>query len=297
MTVDLPKVSVVLINWESFEDTSECIESLKREEYDNLEIMVVDNGSTDDSKQKIRENYDGITLVESESNRGFPGGNNLGINEALNNGSEYVFVLNNDTKLHESRDSIRTLVETHTRNPNAGVISPLILNYYDEDKIWFSEGVIKPNRGEFKHRHMGKNAEIIPRDELIENEWVSGCAMMIKSTVFDDVGLMREDYFITNSDVEFSLRVRKAGYSLLTEPKSVIYHKQAASQSSDFQLSYYSSRNKRRLMRESGMLPEIMRYTYYIWFIKAIVHRAMNRSWNSIYDLVRGYKDHNRTNK
>lgn len=134
----LPKVSIIVLNWNRLMDTSECLETLQKVEYENKEIIVVDNGSSNGSQDYIRRNYHDIMLVENTENLGFAEGNNKGIQLALRNGADYVFLLNNDTIV--DRNVIEELIEVAETDILIGFLGPKIYYYNEPNRIWSAGG-------------------------------------------------------------------------------------------------------------------------------------------------------------
>ena len=121
------KIAIVILNWNGYEDTSECIISLKKITYDNYQIVVVDNGSIQDDYLLLKKNFSDIEVVRSESNLGFTGGNNLGIENAMKMNPDYFLLLNNDTTVEP--DFIQRLLDVFEKEKNAGIAAPQI-NYF-----------------------------------------------------------------------------------------------------------------------------------------------------------------------
>ncbi|MDW8091366.1 MAG: glycosyltransferase family 2 protein, partial [Meiothermus sp.] len=113
-------VYVIVLNWNGWKDTIECLSSLRHSDYPNYEIVVVDNNSEDDSVVRIREAHPQVPIIQAEDNLGFAGGNNLGIRYALSKGAEFVWLLNNDTKV--MKNTLSSMVELAMRNPDVGVV-------------------------------------------------------------------------------------------------------------------------------------------------------------------------------
>jgi GT2 family glycosyltransferase len=130
----LPRVDIIVLNWNGLRDTLHCLQSLKRADYPAFRVLVVDNGSSDASSTSIRQRFPEVTLIENSENLGFTGGNNIGMRQALEEEADYVLLLNNDTEV--APDAVRLLVETAESDPRIGIAGPIIY-YYDRPKmIW-----------------------------------------------------------------------------------------------------------------------------------------------------------------
>lgn len=234
-----PKVVVIIVIWNGLEDTLECLRSLLQDGYPNLEIVLVDNGSTDGSVEVIRERQFPVHLISAGSNLGFTGGNNLGLVEAQRLGARYVFLLNNDTTLEKG--VIRSLVDAAEAHPSAGIVAPVMHYYNTPSDIWFAGGQLAIRNGEATHDqslHPSRDAAPYP------TAWVSGCAMLVRSVAIEHVGGLDDRFYFTWEDVDWSLRMKRAGWFLLVVPKARIFHKCAKSGEKLKNIgSYYAVRN------------------------------------------------------
>ena len=221
-----PKVSVVLLNWNGAEFTIPCVESLHAQSYANLETIVVDNGSSDDSCSRLREKFGGsIRFVPLDKNLGFTGGNNVGIDLALKGGASYVLVLNNDT-IADAR-LVEELVALAESDKGIGVVTGKIFYFDRRDLLWFAGGVIRRGFLEFKHRGLLKK-DTGEFDTICESRFVTGCCMLVRREVFERVGVFDNRFFIYSEDADFSLRVSGAGFRLMYTPRAVLWHKESA---------------------------------------------------------------------
>lgn len=285
----IPNISIVLINWNSYEDTSECIDSLLQNPHTNTSIIVVDNNSTDDSLERLQVEYrDEVDFVSLENNTGFPAGNNRGIEYALEEkNADYLFILNNDTIAPDGAEPlVNSLLNKYRSHNNVGVISPLITFCPDREIVWFSKGEINSFTGKITHKYMDERLESIDHEKNKNSELIPGCAMFFHRDIIQEVGLMDESYFIRISDSEFTLRVRSQGYRLLVDTSTIIHHKESAS-TGKFGLSYYTARNRWHLIHDSMFFYWTAKVFYFWWLLKAIVHRATLNPEYSI-DTIKG---------
>jgi GT2 family glycosyltransferase len=220
-----PRVGIVLVNLNSYNDTSICIKSLRSITYPNVEIIVVDNGSKDDSGSQLREKYPGVTHLRSEENLGFTGGNNLGIQYGLLAGCEHILLLNNDTIV--TSGFLEPLVEQLEKNWKIAAVGGKI--YYApsvrngaKDVLWYAGSYRKWHSGfshygiEAKDRGQYNSAKEVP--------YACGCLMLMRGSVIKEIGMLSDEYFIYWEEADWCERARKAGYISYYEPKSVIYH-------------------------------------------------------------------------
>ena len=134
-----PMVSIIILNYNGGQDVIECLASVMEIDYPNYEIIVVDNGSTDNSVKEIKSRFPGVKLIKNKTNLGFPGGNNAGIQGSV---APYVLLLNDDVVVEKS--IIRDLVTEIQRHPGSGIAGPAILYYEDPERVWATGGKISP---------------------------------------------------------------------------------------------------------------------------------------------------------
>jgi GT2 family glycosyltransferase len=248
----VPKVSIVVLNWNGLENTLECIESLSKINYPDYEIIVVDNGSLDGSAQALKDPRYKITLLENSENIGFSAGNNVGIHHALRLGTDYVFLINNDTVVDP--DVLSILVDESKRDVRTGIIGPKIYNYYEPGKVWFAGASIDWKTGESLHLSHEEidNGKL---NSVIEVDRLTGCAMLIKRVVFEEIGLLDPDYFLYFEDVDFCVRARKAGYKNICVQYAKVWHKVSmstrAKEGSPLH-TYYHNRNRLIFLEKHG---------------------------------------------
>ena len=217
MTVT-PDLAVVVLNWNNAEDTLECLTSL-RESTSPLEVIVVDNGSTDGSAEAIDASGLADTLIRTGANLGYSGGNNIGLQHAIDSGREFVCVLNNDTLVEpETFGRLRDYLRSR---PADVAVSPTIHYADDQAKIWFAGGTL--DRGWPRHL---QPLEIPPSDALLKgSELLTGCCIVARREVWSRVGLFDDRYFLIFEDSDWSMRARKAGIDLMISREGRLLHK------------------------------------------------------------------------
>lgn len=219
-----PLVYIVLVNWNGLEDTLECLRSLNEISYKNYKIVVVDNGSNNNQADVIKKKFPYIELIKNKRNEGFVVANNQGIKLALKNGADYILLLNNDTVV--KRNFLDVLIEYAEQNRNVGILSPKIV-YYNSNIIWSMGGKISYLTGFSIMIGKGKNSENY--NEVIEPDFVSGCAMLIRNEVIEKIEFLDPVYFAYYEDADYCFRVGKLGYKIKVIPESIIWHKKSAS--------------------------------------------------------------------
>lgn len=219
----LPKVSIVLVNWNNYDDSAECLESLKRTTYPNFELVVVDNGSGGEDARLLRERFgDRIRLIENERNWGFAKGSNIGIRDALDRGADYVLLLNNDTLVPPG--FLEPLVGILRASGEVGIAGGKIHCHEYPGLIWFAGGGIDYRTGNTPIRGSGE-VDRGQFEEVVAVDWICSCFMFISREVLESVGMFDERFFFGWEDVDLCVRAARRGYKVLYVPGSKIWHK------------------------------------------------------------------------
>lgn len=222
----MEKIYIVLINYNRYKDTIECINSIKKNEKGiEYEIVVVDNKSTNESVEKLKQIQD-IHLILSENNKGFSYGNNLGIKYAIENGANYILLLNNDTIIE--KNSISILYNEMTKHEDVGIMSARVMYYDAPDRINCIGGHIDWYKGIAVLKNW--NTVYEPSNKKFDyTQFITGCCMLIKKDVIDKVGYLPEEYFMYFEDVDYCVDIQNHGYKIGVCYDSIIYHKESAS--------------------------------------------------------------------
>ncbi len=244
-----PEVAIIILNWNGKEDTVECLESLRGVTYPNRRVLLVDNASTDGSVELFRQRYPDVELIVNGQNLGFAGGNNVGIRRAQEEGADYLLLLNNDTVVYP--DFLGGLVDAAESDPRIGIVGPKICFYSDPEKVWSAGGTINMATG-----RIGNDGEGLAQKGLKgtkEVDYVSGCALLIKSCVAGRIGPMDEDYFLYFEEADWNLMARRLGYACVVNNDVRILHKSGMAvkkiKGSDY---YYTVRNLPRFVGRNG---------------------------------------------
>jgi GT2 family glycosyltransferase len=224
-SVSLPRVWIIVLQWNGWEYTRDCLDSLAARTYPNAEVMVVDNGSTDGSLERLRE-AKGIRVIENGRNLRFSEGNNVALREALQEGVDLALLLNNDTLVEPG--FLEPLVEFLGRHPKAGAAAPLILYADPPPRVWFAGGVVNFWLGLTAHLGL-RAADKGQFQQPVRCGYLTGCAMLVRREVLEQVGLLDPGYFIYAEDADFSIRVARTGRELWMVPASRIRHRISAS--------------------------------------------------------------------
>lgn len=219
----LPKVSIVTGNQNRFSLVSNCTKSLEELTYSNYEIIVVDDGSTDESPQMLKEAFPRVILIQNEECMGYCKALNVGIREALRNDADYVFLVNDDTK-DFSRNYLEEVLKVFEKDEKIGLVGSRVLDF-NGNEVWW--GQVHQN-----HKMLG----------VVSN--IPGCGFVVRSKLFKEIGLLDEDLFMFFEDLDFITRLRKAQYKTAFVPSVQFAHLGGGTESRfGFVFNYYRVRN------------------------------------------------------
>ncbi|MFI5394391.1 MAG: glycosyltransferase family 2 protein [Candidatus Binatia bacterium] len=221
----LPKVVVIILTWNGLDDLVTCLESFSCVEYADHEVLVVDNASEDDTVATVRARYPWVSLLVNDGNLGYVGGNNAGIRWALDRGADYVFVLNNDTKM--TPDVLSRLVGVMETDPRIAVCGAKNLLMDDPSYTWGKYGRI--TWGPMLVKTVGRFEKDRPEPSPKDVEWVIGNGCLMRCQALEDVGVFDAAFFQANEDVDWSVRARQRGWRVVYVDDAAILHKGGAS--------------------------------------------------------------------
>ena len=306
----MPKVFIIIINFNGWPDTRECLASLEKLDYDNFEVVLIDNGSRDGNRQSaIGSQQFKIRFIQNKENLGFAAGNNQGIKIALEQNTDYVLFLNNDTTVKP--DFLTKLVEAAQSDKKIGIVGSVIYHYGEPEKIQFAGGKVNWLRTRGEHLtvinapqpplklkpvpHLMREGGV---GELYPVDYITGCSLLAKREVIEKIGFLNEDYFLYYEDVDWCLRAQKAGFDCVLASEAKIYHKQSSS-AGEFSYPdiYYHTRNGLICGWRHG--PKIFVLIQSVWiFLKQIVKIIIGykRNWarpvmKGIIDFWRGKRE------
>jgi GT2 family glycosyltransferase len=274
-----PLVCVVVLSWNRKADTLVCLESLLNQTYPNTQVVLVDNGSVDDSVIAARSAFPSITIIENSTNLGYARGNNIGIQYALDHSASYVLALNNDTVVDPGL--VENLLQVAVSDPQIAAVGPKILFHADLTLLWSAGGrisyseTISRMRG-FRQRDRGQ----FDRQEDVD--CLPGCAILMRREVLEQIGLFdpvfSPAYF---EDTDWCMRARKCGYRLVYAPDAKMWHKVSLSSGGE-----YNARERYWLAYHSVTF--MRRYGQPVQWIKFLLYAF--GSWPFVFSfrLVRG---------
>ncbi len=274
------KVAIILINLNQEKHTRECIESLQKVTYKPIEVILIDNFSTDGSGERLKTDIPSIIYHRTQENLGFAGGNNVGIKIALDRGADFILLLNNDTVVDP--DFIQPLVDYAIKNPDCGFQSCKILFYSQKNVFWYAGGVFKVHKAVGKHRGMFEVDEG-QYDEIVEVDFATGCMMFTTRKVIEKVGLLDENLFIYFEDADWSLRVKSHGMRCVYNPKSKIWHKVSVTNKIDSPFYLYLTMRNKILMLQKHSSPSrwLLNLPYFLYFFGRQIFRMIVK-WHSL---------------
>ncbi|OGP91537.1 MAG: hypothetical protein A2157_08765 [Deltaproteobacteria bacterium RBG_16_47_11] len=211
-----PLISVIILNWNGKEYLYPCIQSVKEQSYPNMEIIVVDNASTDSSVEYIHHLFHDLHLMINHENLGYGGGNNRGIQEAK---GKYILILNNDAEIE--KDCVEWLWKCMESDKRIGMTTPKILIYDQKDTMDAAGLVIYPDGLSIGRGHLEPQAKYSEREEVFCG---SGCASLLRREMLDEIGLFDEDFFAYAEDTDLGWRARLAGWKAYYVPEAVVHH-------------------------------------------------------------------------
>jgi len=246
-----PLVLVVLLNWNSYEETRTAVESVQRMDYPNFRILIIDNGSQDGSASELKKlPGERVDLLASPVNMGYTGGCNLGMERALAMGAQYIWLLNNDTVVGPT--TLSSIVAMAESDDRIGLVTPRIA-VLDEDRITFAGGVISTKDRLYYETH----------DPVVAAEWmerypdaglVIGTAMLVRAELVRRIGMLDPAFFAYFEDIDYSVRSTKAGFRNVVDPNSVVRHLEKNHNKKPLEIRphywYYMARNESRFWRK-----------------------------------------------
>lgn len=225
-----PKVGIALLNWNQYDDTAMCLSSLRKSEFRPAIITVYDNGSSDGSAERLKADFPEIELVLAGQNYGFSEGNNRAARILLDAGMDYIWILNNDTKVDPG--CLGALIRSLEEDAELGAASAKIWFMDDSRMIWYAGAAF--NRWTFNTHFIGqKQKDVGQYDAGGDTEIFSGCCMLIRAEVLRKIGLFNKAFFIYSEDIEWSVRAGEAGIRLRYEPSATMWHKMYGSSRKD----------------------------------------------------------------
>jgi GT2 family glycosyltransferase len=238
---------IVILNWNAAKHTAVCLESVRQLRHDNYTAVVVDNGSTDDSTSRLRDQFPWATLIPTGKNLGFAAGCNVGIRRAQADGADFVWLLNNDTIVHP--DALGALVAKATSDPKIGAVGSAVYHMEQPARLQaWGGGAINFLLGRGDHF-----LKPMPDEAL---DFITGASLFLPRGTIETVGLLDDGFFMYWEDSDYCFRIRKAGLKLAVAGECRVWHEQCGSVGrKSVELDHYFNSSAARFFRKHAALP------------------------------------------
>ena len=284
-------LSIITINYNGLKDTCELIDTLPLND-ETIEVIVVDNASTQDEATELEKRYPLIIVIRSDKNLGFAGGNNLGIKAAH---GKYLFFINNDTILSQP-SALSLLITRLESSAQIGMVCPKIRFTWDKQPIQYA-GYTPLSKITLRNKSIGFGEQDNGQyDTPHPTPYAHGAAMMVKREIIEKVGMMPECYFLYYEELDWSMMIRRAGYEIWYEPACTIFHKesQTTGQMSPLK-TYFITRN--RLLFAQRNAQKDTKYLTYVYLIivvatKDISFHLLRGKFNLACAVIKGITDY-----
>ncbi len=294
-----PSIAIILVNWNSYALTRDCLLSLQKIRNIDFDVLLVDNQSSDGSGIQLKQEFPAIIYLQASGNLGFSGGNNLAIRYALEKGHRYTLLLNNDTTV--APDFLEKLSRYLDEHPTVGAVQPLIYCNEPREAIW--------NAGSYYIGLLGqpwvkKIVSPLPREKkkAVPVDWITGCAFMVRTELLKKTGLLAEKMFMYFEDVDLSFRIRQLGYELRIIPAAEIWHvggmsnKQARKNEEGFVnpvVHYLNTRNRIWIIKKYTpfyFLPTVILF-HFFYFTGTIGYFLIRARFKKLRAVLKGIRD------
>lgn len=238
-----PFVAVIILTWNQRDLTLDCLASLVEMDYpvEKLQIIVVDNGSGDDTAATVRQRFPHAVMLENGDNLGFAEGNNVGIRRALAGPAEYIMLLNNDTIV--DRQMFSELIEAMDQHPGVGIVGPKMLYFDPPDLIWCAGNRIDWRMGG-SIRLQAEEPDSAANQSPCEVDFITACGILLRRQVIEQIGLLDQRFFIYYEETDWCVRANHAGWKILYVPAARLWHKVSATMGTTSPATdYYMNRN------------------------------------------------------
>jgi GT2 family glycosyltransferase len=288
------RCTVIVLNFNGEQLLPACLDSLRRQTGAPIDTVVVDNASSDGSAQLVAQKYPSVRFIALERNSGFSIANNVAMRNALERGSDYVLLLNNDT--FAAPDFVSQMLGVIEGDSSIAVVCPKIFFAHDPDKLWYAGGDFSLWTSVTSHRGW-KQIDKGQFDHFRGITQATGCAMLVRCSAMRDVGLLDEQFWIYAEDLDWSIRFAKKGYQLAFAPWAHLWHLDGATNvkalgsGSQAVRQFLSTRNMIFIMRKHARWWQLPSYVlgfmwHHIAFYSAL--RLWRRDFRALWAIYRG---------
>ena len=267
-------VAVIVVNWNRRQMTLACLASLAALEGAAVDVILVDNGSQDGSAAAVAAAFPAVEIIALDENHGFVGGNNAGMARALAHGARYVLLLNNDTVV--APDLVAQLLAVAERDARIAVVGPTIYYHATPDVVWSAGGALDRRSGEGRMIGLGaRDAGFVDRPV----DFVTGCAMLVRTAAVAQVGLLDSRFFAYYEEVEWCRRMRQAGFTVWHAAAGRVWHRiDPRPQAVTPHMLYFMTRNRLLFLRLAGMWTAWL-YVLLIAYPRTLLSWTLRRRW------------------
>ncbi len=291
MNAHFPRISIITVNYNQLELSCALLDSIRKVNYPNCEVWLVDNASKDNPKVFLTQNYPEVNVIISQKNLGFAGGNNLAVQKCT---GDYLFFINNDAELTEG--CLEKLLQLFEAHPKLGIVSPLIC-YSPSEETNFKDiiqyaGTTPVNNYTARNKTLFAGEEYTKQfSEPSPTAYVHGAAMMISRQALEKAGMMYENFFLYYEELDWCEQIRRAGFEIMVDPTVFIYHKESVSVGKMSTLkTYYINRNRILFMRRNRNGLQIALFSLFLIFFtipKNILSFLIKGEWAHIRAFCR----------
>lgn len=290
--ISAPYVVSVILNTNRRDDTLECLASLGRSTYERQRAIVLDNGSLDGSVEAVRSSFPGVRIVELAENLGYAGNNNVGITLALDGKADWILVLNEDTIL--APECLEAMVVAGNSDRRIGIVGPLVYHFDTPELIQSAGGRLDCF---WTASHIAQNEKdqgLFP--DVRDVDWISGCCIMVRREVIQDVGPIDERFFYYWEETEWCIRARRAGWRIVHAPGAKLWHKGVQlNYKPSPSVTYYATRN-RLLTLSKHRAPLYVRLIAWAGLVRTLASWTLRPKWKHLRKhrnaLRRGLSDY-----
>jgi GT2 family glycosyltransferase len=274
--ITVPEVAIVILNWENYPDTAECLSSVKETVYPNYRVIVVDNGSSDGSGEKLQNEFEWCEFIFNDQNLGFSAGCNKGIAHALETGADYILLLNNDMNIQPT--TLEGMVDTAESGDDVAAVGGIIRDA-TTGGIWYAGGEVSLLTASVSV------SERVLDSEPYETGFISGAMILLSSDYLREGELLNEDYFFAMEDTEFAYRAIQDGWRLLVNPDAEVEHKVSASSGDGTAFRHYHSAINRLVFAKNNLSWQY-RLLFYLFFSSSRIVRFGQWLLNGETELI-----------
>jgi GT2 family glycosyltransferase len=275
-------VGCVIVNWNGWRETLACLDALRCVDYQKLLTVVVDNGSTDDSVERIQSAYPRICIVKTDKNLGFSGGNNAGIREVMRHDAEYVWLLNNDTQ--PKPFALRELVHTAESDDRLGAVGSVLHYTSDPERIqaW---------GGGWISLWTGYSSQATERPSPSRRlDFLTAASMLVRREALEDVGLLDDRFFLYWEDAELCFRLRREGWQLGVAPEAIVLHNvNASTGKSTTLIDRCYTYSAIRFLSQYSHVPQLASF---VFLSRRLLHRALSGKVKAMGSVLQGVTDY-----